>query len=490
MMTAVFAAMTLGELLGPEAGDHAGIRVTDLVSDSRQVTPGAAFVALAGDRHHGLEFADLALADGARVVVYEPPAPARSVPAPAVELPGLGQRLGDLGRRFFGRDRLPDHLIGVTGTNGKTTVAWLVSQGLTGLDEPCGYLGTIGYGMPGNLHPQALTTPDCLTLHRELAEIGMPRTAVEVSSHALAQDRIAGLGFEVAVFTNLSRDHLDWHGSMENYFDAKARLFEGDALKLAVVNVGDSHGERLLGRLAATTRAIPVALDGAAPAEITARMESRGLDGFRLHLDGALGRARIETSLIGDFNAENLALAAATLAALGHEIEAAADALSKLRAPPGRMEVFGGPPDRPWVIVDYAHTPVALARVLGAIAAMKPGELVCVFGCGGDRDRGKRAPMGAAAARFADRIVLTDDNPRDEDPEGIIADIRAGTSGHADVHVEHRRELAIAQAVQSAKPGDIVLVAGKGHETRQLVGSNVSAFDDRAIVRRTLEGAS
>lgn len=488
MMAAAVAAMTLGELLGPVAGAHAAVAVTDLVSDSREVSPGAAFIALAGYRSHGLEYAAEALAAGAKIVIYEPPiAAGLNPPQPSLALPDLRARLGEMGRRFYGRSVLPDALIGVTGTNGKTTVAWLVASALSALDDPCGYVGTLGYGVPGALRPQALTTPDCLGLHRELAEIGRPRAVLEVSSHAIAQDRIAGLGFEGAVFTNLSHDHLDWHGSMDAYFEAKAKLFARDELVFAVVNMGDAYGLKLHGRISPAARTVSVKLDGGSE-DLVARAESRGLDGQVLEVSGSYGEARIESSLIGEFNSENLLLALGAILACGHEIDAAGAALSGAAAPPGRMEVFGGPPKRPWVIVDYAHTPDALTRVLSAIATTQSGELTAVFGCGGDRDRDKRAPMGRAAALYADHIVLTDDNPRGEDPAEIVAAIAAGAAGHCDVRIVHARDLAIEGAVRAARPGDIVLVAGKGHETRQLAGGESRAFDDRAIVRGVLEG--
>jgi UDP-N-acetylmuramoyl-L-alanyl-D-glutamate--2,6-diaminopimelate ligase len=489
MMAAVVAAMTLGELLGPAAGAHAGLTVTDLVSDSRQVTPGAAFIAVAGERSHGIDFAGDALAAGASIVLYEPPAQAGEPPEPNLAVPGLSARIGELGRRFYGGDRRPETLVGITGTNGKTTVAWLVAQSLTTLGERCGYLGTIGYGTPGQLKHQSLTTPDCLTLHRELAGLGTVSAALEVSSHAIGQDRIAGLEFDVAVFTNLSQDHLDWHRSMSAYFETKARLFVREDLKTAVVNRRDHYGEALLGRLLPATHGMSVAVDSDKPADIQTRYEGNGLAGLVLDVSGAYGQARIESALIGGFNAENLSLALGALIARGHSLDAAAQALAQAGAPPGRMEVFGTDRNQPWVIVDYAHTPDALERVLGVIAALKTGEVTCVFGCGGDRDRSKRAAMGQAAAAYADHIVLTDDNPRSEDPATIVADIRAGAAGHGDIRIEHSRERAIGDALAAASPGDIVLIAGKGHESEQLIGATSRPFDDRAVVSRLLGSA-
>ncbi len=335
-----------------------------------------------------------------------------------------------------------------------------------------------------------MTTPDCLTLHRELAEIDLDRAVLEVSSHALAQDRVAGVGFEVAVFTNLTRDHLDWHGSMEAYFEAKASLFEREELEAAVINVGDAYGVTLVPRLAPDTRAITVAVGSGSRADLRADCASRGLAGLALDVTGAFGNATIESPLLGDFNAENLMNALGALLALGHELDAAAEALAGASPPPGRMEVFGGTADRPRVIVDYAHTPAALARVLSLVGSIGNGSLTCVFGCGGDRDRGKRAEMGAAAARLADHIVLTDDNPRSEDPAAIVADIRAGMPAATDAREVRPRDQAIRAAIEAATADDVVVVAGKGHEAYQIIGGETRPFDDRAVVRGILEGTS
>jgi UDP-N-acetylmuramoyl-L-alanyl-D-glutamate--2,6-diaminopimelate ligase len=490
MMAAAVAAMTLGELLGTAAGPHAGLTVTDLMSDSRQVTPGAAFVALEGERSHGLDFAAQAFDRGAAVVLHEPSARALGGPWPGVAVPGLRARLGELGRRFYGGRQPSRDLVGITGTNGKTTVAWLVAQALDGLGESCAYFGTLGYGRPGSLRPHELTTPDCLTLHRELAEVGTESAAVEVSSHALTQDRVAGLEFTVAAFTNLSRDHLDWHGSMEAYFEAKARLFERTGLKAAVVNAADAYGRVLLARLPPALRPIAVAVGSETGADIEVRLLSRSLSGCTLEVHAGTEPVRVASRLIGEFNAENLALALGVLVATGRDPHVAGAALSEAAPPPGRMEVFGGPPDRPWVVVDYAHTPQALERVLAELALIGDGEITCVVGCGGDRDRGKRALMGEVAARYSAHLILTDDNPRGEDPVAIVADIKAGIARHPDLRVEHARERAIGKAIAAARPGDVVLVAGKGHETAQQIGGVSKHLDDRAVVRRTLGGNS
>jgi UDP-N-acetylmuramoyl-L-alanyl-D-glutamate--2,6-diaminopimelate ligase len=499
MMAAAIAAMTLGELLGPAAGAHAALSVTALVSDSRQVTPGAAFLALAGESTHGLRHAGEALAAGAVIVLFENGENARPEVVPSLAVPGLRNRLGELGRRFYGRGTSVRELIGVTGTNGKTTVAYLIAQASTKLGRSCGYFGTLGFGLPGTLVEHALTTPDCLTLHRELAEIEAEAAAVEVSSHALAQDRVAGLKFSVAAFTNLSRDHLDWHATMEGYFEAKARLFAQTSLRAAVVNVAGEHGARLLARLAPTVRPITALLRGAHlpgamrasaawPVEPTlvGDLEGQGLAGVSVRIGGEHGEALLVSPLIGDFNAENLLVALGALIASGHDLDRAVAALAECEPPPGRMEVFGGGPGQAWVVVDYAHTPEALERVLGELATLAPGEITCVFGAGGQRDRGKRSPMGRAAAAFAAHIVLTDDNPRGEDPAAIVAEIAAGAAGHPDLRVLHARESAIDSAIRAARSGDVVLIAGKGHERTQIVAGRRRDLDDRAVVRSVL----
>jgi UDP-N-acetylmuramoyl-L-alanyl-D-glutamate--2,6-diaminopimelate ligase len=487
MMAAAVAAMSLGQLLGPAAGSKANLVVTDLISDSREVTAGSAFVALGGERSHGLDYAMRALQAGAVIVIHDTAqTPDREI-APSLGVPNLEARVGELGRRFYG-DRQPSgELIGVTGTNGKTTVAWLTAQALTSLNRSCGYLGTLGFGATDALTPHALTTPDCLTLHRELAGLGTDHAAIEVSSHALAQNRLAGLKVTIAAFTNLSRDHLDWHASMESYFDAKASLFERPGLEAAVVNADDAYAAALLGRIAAPTPVLRVGLK--TPSDITARVVRRELSGLAIEVSG-LGHGRIESALIGDFNAENLLLALGILVTTGCDFDAACAALGAASPPPGRLEVFGGPPANPWVIVDYAHTPAALERVLAELTALTNGGITCVFGCGGDRDRGKRALMGEVAARYAAHIVLTDDNPRSEEPGAIVADIKSGIARHPDLRIEHARERAIGDAIAARAPGEIVLVAGKGHETVQTIGATTAALDDRVIVRRALEGVT
>ena len=480
------AAMTVGELFGSAAGNLSDVEVLDLVLDSRHVQPGAAFLAVPGTQSHGLDHFDDALARGAAVVVYEPSADYPEVAAPSIAVPGLKGQLGELARAYFDRQAEPLTLAGVTGTNGKSTVAHLIAEAQTLHGTPCGYLGTLGYGVPPKFVAQALTTPDCLTLHRTLRSLSVSHAALEVSSHALAQDRIAGLEFQTAVFTNLSRDHLDYHGDLESYRDAKARLFGLPALKQAVLFADDPFAPILAQRLDAAVSRIDVSMKE--DADIRGRLVRADLHGLELDVRGPGGRGVITSSLVGDFNAENLLLALGALIAWDVPLADACGLLGQCSSLAGRMQLFGGGDGDPSVVVDYAHTPAALATVLENLHRLTSAELWCVFGCGGQRDSGKRAAMGEAAAQYAEHIVLTDDNPRDEDPGAIVADIRAGITAHPDVRVEHDRRRAIMDAVNQAGADDIVLVAGKGHEESQWVAGEQRKFSDCAVVEHALGG--
>jgi UDP-N-acetylmuramoyl-L-alanyl-D-glutamate--2,6-diaminopimelate ligase len=475
---------TLGDLLGSAAGGYARLGITDLTLDSRTVRAGAAFVAVPGAREHGLKYAREALQRGAAIVLYEPADGSGEPPQPSLAVPGLRTRLGALARAFYAAAGEPA-LVGITGTNGKTTVAYLIAQASSQPRSPCGYVGTLGYGVPPSITPHGLTTPDALTLHRELAELGAPRVAMEVSSHALKQDRVAGLAFQTAVFTNLTRDHLDEHGDFASYGEAKRKLFTGPDLRHAVLNDDDAFAATIAADLPRGCTLIRTSLRGSA-VELWARLRRADLSGLELDIAGRFGAGRLSSPLIGAFNAENLLSALGALVAQGMPLATACTRLGAAKPAPGRMEVLGGPPDAPWVVVDYAHTPDALERVLTTLEAAVLGELWCVFGCGGDRDRGKRPMMGAVAADLADRIVLTDDNPRSEDPAAIVSDIRAGLADHPRVNVIHDRRTALKTAIERARPGDVVLVAGKGHEGEQLVGAERRPFSDRAVVAELL----
>jgi len=505
MVALATTAMTLGELLGSAPADLSGIQITDLVTDSRQVQPGAAFLAVQGARRHGLEYVEEAVRRGATVVLFEPhPEAGESAterapgieggPAPSLAIPDLGSRLGELAKRFYGVAEDGPRLAGVTGTDGKSTVAYLAAQAQTLRGHPCVYVGTVGAGIPPHLTPQELTTPDCLSLHRTLAAFETRYATLEVSSHALAQDRIAGLTFDTAVFTNLTRDHLDYHGDVAHYQAAKARLFQLEGLRTAVIFVDDPFGATLGDGLTKSIEQIDVSLGS--HGRLRGTVTESGLQGISMQIGGARAECGpeggsgcvITSSLIGDFNAENLLLALGILLSWDVPVGEACEALSRCGPLPGRMEVLGGDSLQPTVVIDYAHTPTGLERVLENLRNLTDGELWCVFGCGGERDTGKRAPMGAAAARFADHIVLTDDNPRGEDPGVIVAAIRAAIIAHPDVWIQHDRARAIQEAVSRAGSGDVVLVAGKGHEAWQWVAGERRAFSDRAVVRAALGG--
>lgn len=492
MAVAVGTVMTLGELLGAVPADLSDFEIADLVMDSRQAGPGAAFVAVQGDERHGLEYAADAVARGATVVLYEP-APGVEVSTgdvPNLKVENLRSRVGELGRTFFSPSHSSPRLAGITGTNGKSTVAYLVAQALTRRGSTCGYVGTVGAGIPPDLTPQGLTTPDCLSLHRTLGSLDAGLVALEVSSHALAQDRIAGLTLDTAVFTNLTRDHLDYHGDMDSYGSAKARLFQWPELRRAVIFVDDPFGAALARELADPIERIEVSLLDRG--DLRGTVVESTMNGLSVRVDGLLvdaagvDEALLVSPLVGDFNAENLLLALGVLLGWDVPMVEACEALSRCEAPAGRMQVLGGGELLPWVAVDYAHTPAGLERVLKHLRRVAPGELWCVFGCGGERDRGKRALMGESASRLADHIVLSDDNPRGEDPGAIVADIRAGMIDHRDVRIEHDRATAIVDTVAGARPGDVVLVAGKGHEVRQSLAGHDRDFSDVATVRAAL----
>jgi len=503
-MMAVLAttAMTLGELLGSVPAEVSGVQVTDLVTDSRQVRPGAAFLAIQGERGHGLEYLEEAVRKGASVVLFEPNHEAKMELAPGIgdepslslAVPDLSSRLGQLAQKFYGLIERGPKLIGVTGTNGKSTVANLVAQAQTLRGNPCAYVGTLGAGIPPQLEPQELTTPDCLTLHKKLSSFKASYAALEISSHALAQDRIAGLRFDTAIFTNLTRDHLDYHGDISQYQAAKARLFHLEGLRHAVIFTDDPFGLTLMDGLTESINQIGVSIESDDCLQGT--VTDSGLEGITVQISGTLVKGGLENStdyainspLIGDFNAENLLLALGALLSWDVPIREACEVLSCCKPLPGRMEVLGGGAPQPTVVVDYAHTPAGLERVLENLRSFTDGELWCVFGCGGERDIGKRASMGVIAARLADHITLTDDNPRGEDPGAIVADIRSEIIDHPDVWIEHDRARAIQQTVSRASNGDVVLVAGKGHEVWQWMAGERREFSDQAVARAALGG--
>ena len=489
-------AATLGGLLeglvAPPAA-LAALPVRAMTLDSRAVRPGDVFVALGGAQRHGLDFAAAALDAGAAAVLFEAPAPAGHPAANdprALGVPGLRGRLGLVAARLHGRPSEAMPVIGVTGTNGKTSTVQLLAQAIEALGGRAGSIGTLGAGLHGQLVAGERTTPDVLSVHALMAglrDAGASHVAMEVSSHALDQGRVLGLRFDVAVFTNLTRDHLDYHGDMAAYGAAKAKLFRWPGLRAAVVNLDDAFGRELHAQLPEDVRRIGVSSRGEDAASLHAEDIALGGHGLAFTLVRGGEHAAVRSPLLGRFNVDNLLAVAGALLALGHPLAAVAAVLGGLQPVDGRMSRVGGGAGQPLVVVDYAHTPDALEQALGTLRAHAAGRLDCVFGCGGDRDRGKRPLMGAIAERLADRVIVTDDNPRTEPGDAIVAQILAGLQRPQAARVIRDRAQAIGTALAEAAPGDVVLVAGKGHEAYQEVDGVRTPFDDLAVARRCLE---
>lgn len=485
--------MTLADLLPhmPLQATQAAIDIGDLVLDSRAVTTGDAFVAIVGDAADGRDFIDAAFAAGACVVLAEAAGlDATQVARYAerlVAVDDLRARLGELAARFYGADNNDSLLVGVTGTNGKTSVAWFMRQALEATGTLCGLVGTLGMQFADLEFNAGRTTPDVLSLQHALQQFraaGATACAMEVSSHALMQGRIDALPISVAIFTNLSRDHLDYHGSMEAYFAAKARLFQRDGIELAVINRDDERADQLLGLLPPTVRAVTYGVDKAADIGVNGwQADKRGMT-VQLRLPA--GSLECHLPLYGAFNLSNVLAVVAALHGLGHDRGAIGQALAALKPVPGRMQqVPAG--QGPTVLVDYAHTPDGLEKALTAAHAHFSGKLWCVVGCGGNRDKGKRPQMAAIAERLADRVVLTSDNPRNEAPGAILDDMVAGLRLPAQAHVEVDRAKAISQVVAMAADSDLILIAGKGHETWQEVCGQKLPMDDRRLAYFALQ---
>jgi len=470
------------------AGD---IVVSGLALDSRRVRAGDAFFALRGTRGHGIEFAAGAVAQGARVVLAEAPATsATTLGVPVIWIDRLHAQVGEIAARYYGRPSQALQVVGVTGTNGKTSTVQLIAQALHHLGHSPATIGTLGAGLHGQVEEGERTTPDAIHVQELLASFrtqGATHVAMEVSSHALEQGRVGAVAFGTAVFTNLTRDHLDYHGSMEAYGDAKAKLFAWPTLTHAAINVDDAFGRELLYRTPGHVRKLRVSAAGDLASDIRASNILTSAEGLRFELHTPWGSRPVQTHLIGRFNVDNLLAVVAVLGALGESFERIVEAVSALHPVNGRMSRLGGHHGQPLVVVDYAHTPDALEQSLHAVRAHCEGRLICVFGCGGERDAGKRPLMGAIAERLADLAIITDDNPRGEDGDAIVAQIVAGLMHPEQAHVQRNRALAITEALHMAKPGDVVLIAGKGHETYQEGAHGKRPFDDLAVARAALE---
>ena len=490
------SAWKLSELLEVEAsrcGDNP--LINGLSMDSRLVEAGSLFLACRGTESHGLAHLEQALQRGAVAVAWEPGegvvAPQCAVPCVAVA--NLARRAGVIASKFHGSPSAEMFTVGATGTDGKTSCTHLFAQAAVALGRKCGLMGTVGVGFLDDLARATHTTPDPVQLQAALAELaaqGADTLAMEVSSHALDQGRINGVALDVAVFTNLSRDHLDYHGDLRNYAQAKKRLLETQGLKALVINVDDDYGREWSRELVLERPVVTYAVDGQPEQAEWLRAENihKRPEGLSFDVVTPNERHLLECGLIGHFNIYNLLAVAAAWRAAGFELAQVIAALRDVKTVPGRIEAFRAD-GKPLVVVDYAHTPAALIQVLRALHQhRKPGgRIFCVFGCGGDRDRGKRPQMAAAAAANADELILTDDNPRTEAPQDIIADMLEGLSLEQRYCVIHDRAQAIDHALDQAGPDDLVLIAGKGHEDYQQIGLERRPFSDRAYVASRLD---
>jgi len=432
--------------------------ITGLSLDSRRVGGGEAFVAVQGARAHGTAFAQQAVQRGAVAVIHDGLGELADLGVPDVAVPELGRRLSSLGARFFHNPSEQLTVAGVTGTNGKTSTAHFIAQAWQRSSGDAGLIGTIGWGAMEALNPANMTTPDPIALQRMLSDCidqGVEKVAMEVSSHALDQGRCDDVAFDAAVFTNLSRDHLDYHGTMEAYAAAKRRLFIDCHPRFAVVNQDDALGKDLIATIRNGTEVLSYGTNGSS--ELRGAVLAMDSGGMTLRLASPWGEGEVRSGLLGAFNLSNLLAAAGTLALLGLSWNRVMQEIELMHPVPGRMRCLGGERSQPVVVIDYAHTPDALRQALTALRAHLHGRLVCVFGCGGDRDAGKRPMMAAVAEELADQVVLTNDNPRNEDPAVIIADLLEGMARPERALVVEDRATAIRQAIHASREGDIVL---------------------------------
>lgn len=466
-----------------------GLNVRRLVTDSRKVSPGDTFVAYVGERTDGRHFIHDAVKRGAASVIWEAEGYSwdTGLQVPNLPVKELREKAGGIASIVYGNPSEKLHVIGVTGTNGKTSSTHWIAQTMTKLGRKTAVVGTLGNGFPGKLSPAINTTPDAVTLQELLANFlaeGAQCVAMEVSSHALSQGRVNGVNFDIALFTNLTRDHLDYHGDMEAYGSAKALLFDRPELKQAILNVDDPFGSSLMNR---TTAKEKIAYGFS---EMDEKRQVRGKnlrfekEGMALDVESSWGCGTMRSKAVGKFNASNLLGVLCVLLASGFGLDESLAVLSRIEAVPGRMQRMGGD-GRPLVVIDYAHTPDALENVLDALREIAKGKLACVFGCGGDRDKGKRPLMGKAASRHADRVYVTSDNPRSEDIDAIINQIVGGIEG--DCRVIRDRKDAISQAIQDSGIEDVVLLAGKGHETYQEINGERLPFSDVEVAKTALE---
>ncbi len=495
----MLTSLTLAKLLKPWLDDSSklmaddtlgAINVSNLELDSRAIKQGDTFVAIIGHTVDGRLFIERAIQSGADSVIAQADAEHKHGEVtlvdgvPVVHIYQLDTLLSVMAARLY---QYRQQVIGVTGTNGKTTITQLIAQWIELVGDRAAIMGTTGNGFLNDLQEAKNTTGSAIDVQRILSQLdsqGSQYTAMEVSSHGLVQGRVAAVPFSLGIFTNLSRDHLDYHGTMEGYEAAKKLLFTGHHCEHAVLNVDDEVGRRWL---SARSDAIAVSVEGRQLGEkgVWATSVEYSDGGISLEFDGCFGSGKLDAPLIGQFNASNVLLAFSALLALGFDKQALMDTASKLQPVLGRMELFQAD-GKPKLVVDYAHTPDALEKALQALRVHCDGQLWVIVGCGGDRDKGKRPMMASIAEQLADKVILSDDNPRSEDPKAIVEDMLAGMSAPEAAFVEHQRFNAAQLAVQHATASDIILLAGKGHEDYQVIGNDNVHYSDRETAAQLL----
>jgi UDP-N-acetylmuramoyl-L-alanyl-D-glutamate--2,6-diaminopimelate ligase len=465
--------------------------VKHLRLDSREVQIGDAFIALRGHFQNGEEYIHVAFERGAKCVLVDSESDVLPEDSRVIRITSLKKHIAQIAANFYGRPSEKTCLVGVTGTNGKSTTTAMIANLAQLCDTPSAVIGTLGYGPVEQLTPLVNTTPSSIDLQRILATLNETAqlVAMEVSSHGLEQDRVSQTRFDVAVFTNLSRDHLDYHGTMQAYANAKLKLFKTCQPRVSVLNVDDEYAQQWLD----THSFNHLVVYGLKPAQHSFNHYvwfddvECSQNGIHAKIYTSWGDTNVELPLFGLFNLYNLAASLATLLMLGYDLKALLRAVSVLKPVAGRMEATFTA-NKPTCVVDYAHTPDALGSALKALQQHVPGNVVCVFGCGGDRDVGKRALMAQAAEKYANKVIITSDNPRSEDPDKIIADVKAGLSQPQYAYCQSDRALAIKYAIEQSPSNSVVLIAGKGHEDYQIIGQQRLAFCDRQWVKTILEG--
>ena len=474
MLSQLIPEETLGE----------DVWVDGITDDSRKLCKGDLFIAMPGISHDGKQFIG-AVEDRAAAILCEPPVPAEKLSVPIFAIPGLQDKSGDIASRYFGEPSKELRVFAVTGTNGKTSVANFVASAANALGTNCGVIGTLGAGLPDELDTEltgGLTTPAALTLQSTLAKLidkGCAMVALEASSHGLSQGRLNGTQIDIAAFTNVSRDHLDYHETMDDYLQSKKQLFDWPKLKTAIFNADDPYCDAI-SRDVTADRILYGVVNEADVVASSIEVNDRGIS---FKLESPWGASDIHSSLLGRFNVSNLLATVCVLGALEYEFDEITRVLGQITNLPGRMHAIRET-GQPLVVIDYAHTPDALSKALLALKEHVPGDIYCVFGCGGGRDKGKRAEMGEIAAHAADYVIVTNDNPRFEDPQDIADDVVKGFGVGGSYEIELSRELAISKAISQAGQNDAVLLAGKGHEEYQEIQGERKPFSDFKVVEQ------